>query len=687
MRASGLILVLFGAAYAQQPPAPRGLMVDLTEIGKPAGTYGSAPRFSWIMESNTPNDVQTAYEIVVADRAGAIYEDQPPTWRSGKVVSDQSTAVPYKGPALKPATRYYWAVRIWDHKSVASPWSAAQGFSSQPESPQFTSAIYPPVLTPVAPVKIARLGEGHYFVDFGRAAFGSLQMDPIGGNDKREIIFHLGESLAAPSRVNRQPAGSVRYHRGVITVDGRGTPYTVPLSERDQRGIRPPAPPAMPFRYVEVENAPPELEPETLRQIAVHYPFDEDASRFTSSDPTLNAVWQLCKYTIKMTSFLGVYVDGDRERKPYEADAYINQLSHYAVDRDFTLARSSHEYLIRNPTWPTEWVLHSVLMAWADYLYTGDDRSLRHFYTELAGKPLVQLAREDGLISTATANAPPGMRDIVDWPEGERDGYEMRPINTVVNAFHFRALVLMGEIARVLGRADDASTYAARAAKVKDAINARLFDAARGVYVDGEGSTHASLHANAFPLALGVVPDDRRNSVAAFLASKGMDCSVYGAQYFLEALYEAGLGDRALAHLTSKGERSWAHMIYDIGSTVTLEAWDPKYKPNLDWNHAWGAAPANLIARKLMGVEPAEPAFRRIRIRPQPGSLKRASLDLPTIRGTVHVDFEQDARRAIVNVELPANTRAEVSWPVRGEFRKCGEFGSGKHRCEVNLVP
>jgi len=26
------------------------------------------------------------------------------------------------------------------------------------------------------------------------------------------------------------------------------------------------------------------------------------------------------------------------------------------------------------------------------------------------------------------------------------------------------------------------------------------------------------------------------------------------------------------------------------GSTIAMEAWDMKYKPNSDWNHAWGAA-------------------------------------------------------------------------------------------------
>ena len=75
---------------------------------------------------------------------------------------------------------------------------------------------------------------------------------------------------------------------------------------------------------------------------------------------------------MQVLTFDGIYVDGDRERKPYESDSYIHQLSSYAVDREFTLPRHSFEYLLQNPTWPTEWKFHDIFMAWADYLQTGN---------------------------------------------------------------------------------------------------------------------------------------------------------------------------------------------------------------------------------------------------------------------------------------------------------------------------
>jgi hypothetical protein len=274
-----------------------------------------------------------------------------------------------------------------------------------------------------------------------------------------------------------------------------------------------------------------------------------------------------------------------------------------------------------------------------------------------------------------------GLIDIVDWPHGtppeqldrapegfgpggETDDYVFMPFNTVVNAFHYRALVLMGEIAEVVNRPEEARVYREKAENHKQTFNRVFLDAERGIYVDGEGTAHASLHANMFPLAFGLVPERNLSSVIAFIKTRGMACSVYGAQYLLDALYAAGEGQYALDLMTAKTERSWWHMIR-LGSTMTLEAWDAKYKPNLTWNHAWGSAPANIIARKLMGIEPLEPGFRKVRVRPQPGNLQWAMITVPTIRGTIDIEYRVSSSGGLqVNLAIPANMVAEVHLPA-----------------------
>jgi hypothetical protein len=286
------------------------------------------------------------------------------------------------------------------------------------------------------------------------------------------------------------------------------------------------------------------------------------------------------------------------------------------------------------------------------------------FYQDLRVKTLIELARADGLICTEKENRPATLEarlhlhhkgyleeraliDLVDWPPGsftqggtgERDNHEMLPINTVVNALHYQACKYMAKMAAALGHDGEIIEFEQQAEKVRVAMNEKLFDTQTGLYVDGEGSMHSSLHSNMFPLAFGMVPEDRKQTVLKFVESRGMACSVYGSQYLLEALYDAGSAEHALNLMTAKHDRGWYHMI-EQGSTMTLEAWAHCYKNNLDWNHAWATAPLNIIPRKLMGVEVIEPGWLKIRFAPQPASLTHASLKLPTPLGTIFVSCQ-----------------------------------------------
>ncbi|MHC4887704.1 MAG: alpha-L-rhamnosidase C-terminal domain-containing protein, partial [Planctomycetota bacterium] len=141
-------------------------------------------------------------------------------------------------------------------------------------------------------------------------------------------------------------------------------------------------------------------------------------------------------------------------------------------------------------------------------------------------------------------------------------------------------------------------------------------------------------------------------------------CSVYGAQYLLEALYRNGEADYALSLMTAKHDRGWWNMMA-VGSTITLEAWDWKYKNNLDWNHAWGAAPANIVGRYLLGVRPLEPGFRKVLIHPQLGPLGQASGKVPTPKGPVTVSVNAAGEQGVtLELELPAEMTARVGVPA-----------------------
>lgn len=72
-----------------------------------------APLFGWCMESETAGQCQTAYRIVVSERAGYT-ENKAYVWDSGRVESGISVAVPYGGETLKSETEYVWKVYVWD---------------------------------------------------------------------------------------------------------------------------------------------------------------------------------------------------------------------------------------------------------------------------------------------------------------------------------------------------------------------------------------------------------------------------------------------------------------------------------------------------------------------------------------------------------------------------------------------
>ena len=656
-----------GEGSAAGGAAPTQLLTNLLTDEMSAALTQREMRLGWAVGGD---GMQRAYRILVSGDVESAAAGTGDIWDSGRVESEQSQGVVYGGPALADDTGYAWTVRTWNEAGEASAYAEPAAFRTGVLTDEYATDAPRLERTPVAPVEVVRKGDGHFFVDFGRAAFGTLTLripEPEAG---QTIEVHLGEDRNDDATVNRAPGGTVRYRQFALRLREGRSEHTIeipPFEPLYDGHIPMPeyVGEVMPFRYAELIGAPESLEAGDIRQWVVHVPFDDDAAHFESSDAVLNDVWELCKYSIKATTFTGVYVDGDRERIPYEGDAYINQLCQYGVDLNYVTARLSHEHLLDHPTWPTEWKLHSVFMAWADYLYTGDSRSLEAKYDVLRGKTLLDRARPDGLLR--------GSRDdLIDWPAGERDGYDMRPVKTVVSAVHYQALAWMAEIARVLGHDTDAAEYGRRAELVKTSLNEKLWDEENGRYIDGmsedgERSSHASLHANLFPLAFGMVPPERRAGVVEFIKSRGMACSVYPAQYLLEGLFEAGEAEYALSLMTSTGERSWAHMMYTIGSTITLEAWSARFKPNLDWNHAWGAAPANIIPRYLLGVRPLEPGFRRILIQPRPGGLEHVKGKVPTVRGPVHVAISVNRpSRFALEVEVPPNSTAKIGVPALG---------------------
>ena len=122
------------------------------------------------------------------------------------------------------------------------------------------------------------------------------------------------------------------------------------------------------------------------------------------------------------------------------------------------------------------------------------------------------------------------------------------------------------------------------------------------------------------------------------------------------------------------------------GSTITWEAWDAQFKPNLDWNHAWGAAPANIIPRWLMGIRPLEPGWKRLIIQPQPGNLRYADIRVPTVKGYVSASFRRENGEFILRVHIPAGCAAQVVLPYGQTKERVRALTAGDHELRVKDI-
>lgn len=706
-----------GCGDSGSESVPTGLMTDLLSSPESAVITNPRPHFSWIVAGS--ESMQTAFQILVASDEKMLQQNKGDIWDSGKVELSQSVSIPFSGTQLKENSAYWWKVRTWDQNRMASDYSLPQKFNTgnfsgverkwpgesrwvELEVNGKTEYVFENRHSiryhEIEPVAVEKNADGNQFITFKKAAFGALKLTIESPKSSDTIIVHLGEDIIDGNKINRNPGGSIIYNKVKVALQPGQTEYLVTIPRfvsnyPNSQVLAEHMPEVTSFRYAEIEGLQEKLTTDQVRQLALLYRFDDNASEFQSSDENLNQIWELCKHTLKVTPFMGIYIDGGaRERMPYEADAYMQQVAHYCVDREFAIQRYTTDFLIYNPSWPTEWHLHIVLMAWADYMATGDARFLEKRYDELKRKTLMVLAREDGLISTRTGLVTPeflesihyhgnSFRDIVDWPqgtpanetelrsghgsvtfEGETDRYVFSDINTVVNAFHYRNLVLMEKIAGVLGKNEDETFFKQRASLVKSSFNEKLLNKETGIYTDGEGVEHSALHANMFPVAFGLAPEKNYPEIRNFLISRGIACSPGMSMYLFNALYKMGAEDYSLELITNETDRSWMNMIR-FGTTVTSEAWDLKYKQNMTWNHAWGAIPAYVISRKICGIEPLEPSFRTMQIKPHPSDLEWASIKHPTIRGSVEVEFENNADSFKMNITIPPNTRSEVYIP------------------------
>ena len=81
----------------------------------PIGLDNKTPAFSWQMESSTRSQSQDKYKITVGTSPGTA-----DMWDGTETLSGESVSVLYEGKELRPKTRYYWQVTVWNQDGAAT---------------------------------------------------------------------------------------------------------------------------------------------------------------------------------------------------------------------------------------------------------------------------------------------------------------------------------------------------------------------------------------------------------------------------------------------------------------------------------------------------------------------------------------------------------------------------------------
>ena len=425
----------------------------------------------------------------------------------------------------------------------------------------------------------------------------------------------------------------------------------------------------------------------TLSAWRVNYPWVESDSNFQSDNEILNAVYNLCRYTLYSAS-LDTYTDSNtRERTPYEADGLIAMSGRLVVQREYLYARHSHAYVIQNPTWPVEWQQLDTFLGWQDFMATGQPDLAMAFKDIMHERTKISfLNTSNGLLNTDAMGS-----HITDWMPDANEADETQARHeftysnhlSVSNAMGSHGLDLLSQMITAGG--GDGASIAMEASTLKSAIFEHMWDSVNNTFCDGicnEVNHNSLLMTNMYFLAFGFTQLQGQDALVKawnIVSNWGLEqIGDYGAFWYQMALTSSYYGSyypsvddgtAILTALTKCDTYSWCSGLRDDNLTMTRESWhDGTY------SHGWGTSALVGVTWGIMGIHELSPGFSNFIVQPKLGNLKNFNGTMPSIRGFITVSSTPGE----VNVSVPCNTHATLCAPRSSYDMK--EFSTVTHR-------
>lgn len=520
----------------------------------------------------------------------------------------------------------------------------------------------------VDPASVRTLADGAVVVDFGKIYAARPVVEFAHGIAGRSVAMHVGYVLDSDGHVSSiHDTQATNLDFTYIQRDGsqRFEPYTF-----------------LGFRYLEIDAPGEPIRSDQVSAMARHCTMPEGPqATFTSSDGTLDAVWDMCARSALYTSHEQFVDTPTREKGQFLWDACNESQVVMRVYRDHNLTAQALRDMARSQRrfWPDgrvsdiyptgygaqSYVSFTALYpewVWRYYASTGDVRSVRELYDTLekVSDYLWRAVSPSTGLVTGLALAPSA---------DDNYGYDFDCVaDASVNMLSSNAFRRTALIAATVGDPRTASVHTGRAYALVGAIN-RFLVRPDGTYVDGlrsdgSRSPHASQLANIQALAYGVAPEPRRSHVGAYVASLGMSVEPDHGMELLRALHAAGLDREMLRTLTDASQPGWARILAH-GATFCWEAWQLSDLIGDSMSHGWGSAALVAIQEAILGVTPETPRAAEPRtvlaISPALSVLDRASGDVPTFAGRASVGWSRSGTETSFELTMPPNSLAKLS--------------------------
>ena len=590
---------------------------------------------------------------------------------------------------------------------------------------RLVSSPAPPVrrLRELRPVAITRPAPGRQILDFGQNTGGWVRLSNLGPAGTSLLLTHaealrpdgdVDVSSALPTMLWYEPPRGIQ--GDVVTSSGRDGEVFEPRHTRHG------------FRYVRVQGHPGDLGPDDAVAVVVSSDLSR-TGWFRCSDERLNRLHEIAVWTYRNQQCDIPMAEITREVSGWTDWAWnvrgarllhdvsgltVKWLADLAADQwpDGTVRNYAPDPLgpgsltapLAIPHGQSGWGDAAVTVPWEIWRGYGDDGLLERQYRSMTAwvERVARVARQERHPDRRAARPVPAPHEEFLWDTGYHFGEHLAPRpsgppirvrprrlvdvadfdaftaevveqmvardNAVFATAHFhRSARLLGEIAALLGREEDADRYRRLAANVRAAWQAEFLTP------DGD-ITHDTQATHVRALAYGLVPDELRERTAARLAAliraagTRPGTGLPSTHLLLPVLADSGYLDLAYELLFRGGTPSWMAVI-DNGGTTFWEAWNgmtPHGTTNLALNMPTRASVVEFLHGVVAGLRLDEevPAYRRFRVAPRPGGgLTWAEVRFDSPYGRIRSAWRIEGGRFRLEVTVPPGTRAEVELP------------------------